>query len=309
MNKRNLDLKSLLLAGSILISALIGILYTYGGTSFEVTNIYGDTVEIYGDGIYAYNSILNVSSRLGADVTGIIGAIILISLCIWKSKPLWAEILKTSIIIYLTYYAALLVFGLSMNRLYFLYAFCFGIGIFTSFISVKDLFSMIEIPTSLRKKSYKGTAVFLIITGILVALIWISCILPVTINGEFGSLLGIQTNEATYGIDFGITCPLLIICGRWILKKKDIGYKTAPLLLNMLAYIALLVIIQRAYCLKLGVEVPMQALIILIISFVILGVIAFCLSINLVRKLTKNKTADEIGNHRDMYDNKPVDSI
>jgi hypothetical protein len=251
--------------------------------------MYGDTVKIYGDGIYAYNSILNVTSRLGADITGIIAAIVLMYLSIWKSKPLWVEVLKTSVIIYLTYYAALLVFGISMNQLYFLYAACFGIGIFTSFISVKDLFDMIAIPTSLREKSYKGTAIFLIITGIIVALIWISCVLPVIINGEYGSLLGIQTNEITYGIDFGITCPLLILCGIWILQKKDIGYKVAPLLLNMLVYIAILVILQRAYCIKLGVEIPIQALISLIISFVILGVIAFFLSVKLVRKFMQNK--------------------
>ncbi len=284
MNKRKyiVDLKSLLLGSCILIAAFIGIFYTNGGASFEVTNMYGDTVKIFGDGIYAYNSILNVSSRLGADITGIIGAIALIFLSIWKSKPLWAEILKTSVTLYLTYYAVLLVFGLSMNQLYFLYVACFGIGIFSSCISVKELFNMIVIPISLKEKKCKGTAVFLIITGIVIALIWISCILPVTINGEFGSLLGIQTNEITYGIDFGITCPLLIMCGRWILQKKDIGYKTAPLLLNMLAFIALLVIMQRAYCIKLGVEIPIQALISLIISFVILGVIAFCLFVKLI---------------------------
>lgn len=296
MNKSKyaIDLKSLLLGACIIISALIGILYSNGGAGFEVKNMYGDTVEIYGHGIYAYNSILNVSGRLGADITGIIGAIVLISLSIRRSKPLWAEILKTSTIVYLTYYSALLVFGLSMNQLYFLYSVCFGIGIFSSFVSVKDLFNMIEIPTSLREKTYKGTAVFLIITGIVVALIWVSCILPVTINGKFGSLLGIQTNEVTYGIDFGITCPLLIMCGRWILQKKDIGYKAAPLLLNMLVFIALLVIIQRAYCIKLGVEIPIQALISLIISFVILGVIALFLSVKLVRSFMRKQTADAL---------------
>lgn len=285
-NKSIIDYKSLSLGGCILIAALIGIFYTNGGAATEVTNMYGDKVKIYGDGIYAYNSILNVSSRLGADITGIIGAIVLIFLVIWKSKPLWAEIIKTSVIIYLTYYSALLVFGISMNQLYFLYAFCFGIGIFSSFISVKDLLNILVIPASLWEKSYKGTAVFLIITGIIVALIWISCVLPVIINGDFGSLLGIQTNEITYGIDFGITCPLLILCGIWLLQKKDIGYKAAPLVLNMLAFVAILVIMQRAYCIKLGVEIPIQALISFIISFVILGVIAFGLSVKLIRRFT-----------------------
>jgi hypothetical protein len=84
------------------------------------------------------------------------------------------------------------------------------------------------------------------------------------------------------------------MCGRWILQKKDIGYKAAPLLLNMLVFITLLVIIQRAYCMKLGVEIPIQALISLIISFVILGVIALFLSVKLVRSLMRKQTGDAL---------------
>lgn len=284
-SKQRMDMQSIILGILVIIAALIGMFYTNNGTSFKVVNMYGDTVNVFGNGIYAYNSVLNVSSRLGADVTGIIVSVLLIILTLWKNKPLWAEILRTSQIICLAYYSSLLLFGLSMNQLYFLYAICFGIAIFTSFMAVNNLFKMIVIPEALKEKASKGTAVFLIVTAIIVALVWISCVLPVVINGEFGSLLGIQTNEITYGIDFSITCPLFIICGIWILRKKDIGYKVAPLLLNMLVFIAILVILQRAYCIKLGIAIPFQQLISLIISFVVLGVIALYLNIKLIKKL------------------------
>jgi len=99
--------------------------------------------------------------------------------------------------------------------------------------------------------------------------------------------LGIQTNEVTYGIDLGITCPLFILCGIWLFQKKVIGYKIAPLLLNMLVGVAIMVVLQRAYCLELGIEIPMKELISFIISFVVLGVIALCLLVKLVMKLKK----------------------
>lgn len=283
--KKKTNLQSILLGILIIIAALIGIFYSSNGMRFQVTNMYGDTVDIYGNGIYAYNSILNVSSRLGADVTGIIAAVILIVSTLLKNRPLWVEIIRTSVIICLAYYSSLLLFGVTMNRLYFLYAACFGVALFTSFIAVKDLFSIIKISKALKEEKFKGLAVFLIITSVIVALVWVSCVLPAVLNGNFGSLLGIQTNEITYGIDFSITCPLLIMCAVWILQKKELGYKVALILLNLLIFVALLVIMQRAYCIKLGVEIPIQALISLIISFIVLGVIALYFEIKLIKKL------------------------
>jgi hypothetical protein len=214
---------------------------------------------------------------------------LLIILTLWKKRPLWAEVLRTSEIISLLYASVAAVFGISMNQLYFLYVISFGIGLITAFMSVKNLFDMVEVPTEIMNTKIKGTGIFLITAGVLTALIWISSILPVTINGEFGSLLGIQTNEATYGIDLGITCPLFIYCGVSLLRNKVIGYKIAPLLLNMLVGVAILVTIQRAFCLKLGIEIPPQVLITFILSFVLLGALALYFLIDILAKLKKSK--------------------
>jgi len=292
--KRIIDLQSILLGICVIAAAAIGNFYTNGGKSFEAVNMYGDTVKMYGDGIYAYNSVSNVSNYFGSGIIIIIGGILLILLTLWKNRPLWAEILRTSEIVNLVYSSACLLFGVSMNQLYFLYVACFAIGLFTAYMAVTDLFNIIEVPTELKNRSLKGTGIFLIVAGVITALVWISSIIPVSVSGEYGALLGIQTNEVTFGIDLSITCPLVILCGIWILHRKDIGYKVAPILLNLLISVAIMVVIQRAYCLKLGIELPIQALICFIISFVVLGVIALFLFIKLVMKLKKAESKTPI---------------
>jgi hypothetical protein len=285
--KRGIDLLSIMLGICVIISALIGIFYSNGGTSFEVVNMYGDTVKIYGDGIYAYNSVFNVSNYFGSNASGIIAATLLIFLSLWKSRPLWADILRTSEIVNLLYASACSVFGISMNQLYFLYVLCFGLAIFASFLAVNDLFTIIEVPQALKEKKLMGTAIFLMFSGTLTALVWLTSLLPAVQSGNFGTLLGIQTNEVTYGLDLSIVCPLCILCGIWLIKKKDIGYKVAPLLLNMLVGVAIMVVIQRAYCLKLGIELPIQVLISFVISFVLLGLIALFFLVKLVTNLKR----------------------
>jgi hypothetical protein len=242
---------------------------------------------MYGDGIYAYNSVLNVANYLGTNVTQIIGAMLLIILTLWKKRPLWAEILRTTEIVSILYASMITVFGISMNQLYLLYVVSFGLGLLTAFMSVKEIFEMIIVPEKLIDKRLRGTGIFLIAAGVLTALVWISSILPVIFNGDFGTLLGIQTNEATYGIDLSIVCPLFIYSGISILRNKAIGYKLAPILLNMLVGVALLVTVQRVYCLKLGIEIPIQVLVTFIVSFIILGILALYFLIKLLIQLKK----------------------
>lgn len=96
----------ILLACSAIISSLIGLLYRDDGVRFAVDNIYGQSVELYGNGIYAYNSILTVSGRLGADWMGLFGGILLIFLLFQDANKLWIPILMTAQIVMFTYYFA-----------------------------------------------------------------------------------------------------------------------------------------------------------------------------------------------------------
>jgi len=285
--KQVINVLSIILGLSTLISAIIGLFYTTGGSRTNVVNIYGDIVELFGNGIYANNSVINVSSYLGADTFVLIISLILIILVIflWKKYSLILNVLRTSIIVVLTYYSACQVFGVSMNALFFLYGLCFSLGLFATFITINDLFNEISIPKGLIEKPMKGLGIFLIFSGVFTALMWISMIVPVIFNGQYGLLLGIHTIEATFVLDLFILCPLFVLSGIWVLQKKEIGYKFGLILLNFLIAIGIIVIIQRAFALNLGIEIPIQALLGAIISFIILGIIALIFEVKLIKKL------------------------
>lgn len=51
-----------------MISASIGIFYSTGEEKFTVKNIYGESIELYGDGIYKYNTILAAGANKGTDL-------------------------------------------------------------------------------------------------------------------------------------------------------------------------------------------------------------------------------------------------
>lgn len=289
----------------IIIVAAVGILYSNGGERFTVVNMYGNTIELYGDGIYAFNSVLAVGNRLGADVAGIMAATVLIVFTLWKKRVIWVDIVQTSIVIFLAYYSACLVFGISMNRLYLLYIICFGTSLFLAFKHVQVLLNNMVIPEAIKNKRLTGVGIFLIIVGVIIALLWGAQVIQAIFNRTYGSLLEIQTTEFTFGVDLSITSPIFIICGIWVLRKKDIGYKVAPLLLSILVEIAIMVISQKSYCTKLGIDIPVGALIGFIISFVIMGVISLFFVINLLIKMRKEEIGTISNRDNVILENRP----
>ena len=220
MNRKTENILCILLSCIAICVATIGLFYSDGGESILVNNIYGQQVELYGKGIYAYNSLMTVSSRLGADWMGIISGIFMIALCILDKKYLWADLLKTAQCLMFVYYFACLIFSISMNRLYLLYVFGFGLSFLLSVILVVENYKTIAVKESAKKCKNWGISLCLAISGGLTFVIWISMIVPYMIANNYGDLLGVLTTEATYAIDLGVLCPAMIICAILILKKK-----------------------------------------------------------------------------------------
>lgn len=208
---------------SAIISLLIGLFYSNEGTAFIVDNVYGQQVELYGKGIYAYNSTLTVSSRLGADWVGIIGGLFLVFLCFNKGKQLWMNILKTAQCTAFVYYFACLTFSISMNRLYLLYVFAFGLSVLLSIHLLSKHFKQLMVKEEAKVNKNVGISRCLAISGTITIVIWLSMLVPHLISQNYGELVGVLTTEITYAIDLGVLCPLMIICSIWIRKKNDNG--------------------------------------------------------------------------------------
>lgn len=274
MKKKTENTLCILLSCIAICVAMIGLFYSNGGESIYVNNIYGQQVELYGKGIYAYNSLLTVSSRLGADWMGVISGIFMIALCILDKKYLWAELLKTAQSAMFVYYFACLIFSISMNRLYLLYVFGFGLSFFLSVILVVKNYKTLDVKESAKRCKNRGISLCLAISGGLTFAIWISMIVPYMIANHYGDLLGVLTTEATYAIDLGILCPAMIICAILIRKKKDFGYIMAPNLLYILFCVGPMVILQNVYCLILRISVPVPAFIGTVLSFVVMCIFA-----------------------------------
>lgn len=99
------------------------------------------------------------------------------------------------------------------------------------------------------------------------------------VTGQQLSIAEIYTTEPTFVLDLGIILPVYWGCGIALIKKKEIGYKLTPVLLTFIAIVGATVIGQNIFQSYLGIEIPIQQFIGLVVSFIVLGIISIILNL------------------------------
>lgn len=267
-----------------IISACFGLFYSFGGTQRIVENIYGQQVTLFGDGIYANDSILKASATKGTDAIIIVAALFLICTISFLRHKKYALFLQSGLLSLLLYSSSCLVMGVSLNRLFLLYVLQFGSTLFAFILSVSELVKQKSFNKALFSKKLTGTAVFMMIAGCS-TLVWIPFVLPPIITGQPMEIIEVYTTEPTFAIDLAIILPLAMYCGIGLLKKKETAYYITSVLLTLLTGVGVCVISQTITQSILGIVLEPGQLIGLVLSFVILGTIALVLNIKLLRHI------------------------
>lgn len=280
--KRALTALSIITALSSIISSSIGVFYTNGGATRVVENIYGQQVTLYGDGIYASNSLLKVGATRGTDIVVIAAGLILLALLLIYRNRYASMLLQAGLLSIIVYSTTCLIMGVGFNRLFPLYVLQFGSSLFAFVLSVYQILSTEPYRENVYERRFGGTGIFLMISGCSV-LIWLTFVLPAVITGQPMETIEIYTTEPTFAIDLAIVLPSTLFCGIALLRKKTVGYKIAPVLLSFLTGVGLCVIFQTIYQTSLGIILPIGQLFGLVGSFIVLGIFAAVLNIKLLR--------------------------
>lgn len=279
---KKINLLSYLIVVLTLITALVGIFYSTGGVSYTVENIYGESIELFGDGIYKYNSVLKAGVNKGTDLAMLIVAAFFALFTALRNKSVIYKFLQAGTLAGLLYYSSCIVFGVTFNTLFPIYVLLFSCSLFTMIYLLNELMNQVHLPEKYLIKSFPGTAIFLLICGGSV-LMWLQFIIPALITGKPLSNIEIYTTEPTFVLDLGIILPIYWGSGFALLKKKEIGYKLAPVLLTFILIIGVTVIGQNIVQSYMGIVIPIQQFIGLVLSFVVLGVFAIIMNLRIFK--------------------------
>jgi hypothetical protein len=269
-----------------MITSGLGLFYKTDGQPFSFINQYGDTVKIYGNGIYKNDSYFMAPIFKGTDFTILFLAIPLLIIALImdiKNSTIKTRLLLTSVVAFFTYYSTSISFGVVYNVLHLIYMSLFSCSIYAliiGFISLRNYTIKIS-----AKMYTNGLKIFLVFCGLSLFVAWLPDIIVSLINKKSLGLIEVYTTQITYVLDMAIISPLTFICLYNLRKNNNIGYILLGIILNMLSLVGVMVILQTVFQNRAGIELPIEAAITKVGIFVLLAIAAIYYEIKLFKNI------------------------
>lgn len=264
-------------------AGLYGIFSDEGPGKYSYQSIRGETIEIYGKGLYKHMSAEVAIQGIAQDwVTVFIGVpLLLIALITARKNSLQGKFLLSGVLMYfmLTYlfYTAMGMY----NEMFLAYVLLLGCSLFGFIISLFtfDIYALKESITS--EKIFRWAGIFLIINSCLIALLWLSVLVPPLINGTlYPEGLHHYTTMIVQGFDLGIFLPMGFVTGFLVLKKNVYGYLFTPIYTIFLSLLMTALVSKIIFMANAGANI-----IPVIFIMPTIALIAIAFSVDLLRKV------------------------
>lgn len=217
-----------------LIAAGVGLFYQGGGSQFSFTTIRGETVQIYGRGLYNYDTPLSaVGYRVGDAITLVLSIpLLIISIMLYRRGSLKGGLLLTGVLAYFLYTYGSLAIGAAYNNLFLIYVVLLSASFF-ALVSALMSFDPLAVSTRFSKRlPRRGISIYLIVSGVILCLVWLMLsIVPALLQGKAPPEAAYYTTFITGALDLGIIAPALVVTGMLLLRRAPLGYLMAPVLL------------------------------------------------------------------------------
>lgn len=281
-----------LIAILALIAAGAGLIWQDGGSLYTYTTLYGETVQIYGQGLYDHDTVFSAGASQGADAVALFVdlPLLAVSFVLYRRGSLRGGFLLASALAYYLYYGASLGLVVAYNNLYLIYLALFSAS-FYAFVLALTAFDLPALPARFSPHlPQRGMVIFMFVVGLGVAFIWLSDVVNALITNGMPEALGTNPTLVTYTLDVGIIAPSALLAGALLLRRASRGYLLTGILTILLALVGVMVIGQTIMQLNAGLQFSIGQLIGKVGTWIVLGGIAVWLAIAFLRTLSNPAT-------------------
>ncbi len=281
--------KTLIILSSVvailaLIASGVGLFGRGEGEPFTFTTLHGQTIEIYGRGLYRYEWAFKAPVLRGADVILLFLGIpvLIIAILLYRRGSLRGGFLLTGTLSCFLYNAASMAFGAAYNSLFLLYIVYFSASLY-AFILAFRMMDLEALPTYISSDlPHRGIAIFIMLSGLSTG-VWLMDIIAAMFEGGVPANVASYATDVTAVIDIGIIMPTAFIAGVLLLRHKPLGYPLAATMLILLTLVGMIVIGQTVMQILEGIVLSPGEFAAFVIPFVLLSLIAIGLTITLLR--------------------------
>lgn len=274
-----------------IIAAGAGIFLQGGEGAHTVDTVRGQTVEMFGRGLYKNDSLFTGAAFRGADAVTLLVSLplLVIFYLLTRRGSQKALIAMIGMLFFFLYYSASMTFSAAFNALFLVYTALFSTSLFAVILALAT-FDM----DSLEKRvlagfPHRGMAIFMLVAGIGTMFLWLSELIEPLMTGQAPANLGPYTTMFTHGFDLAIITPAAVLTGIFLLQRKSLGYLLAAPILILCTLIGIVVIAQTISQTLEGIVFPIGVYIGMVGSWIIMGALAIGMTISFFRNLSTMK--------------------
>jgi hypothetical protein len=271
------------------VAAGIGLFQQDDGSAFSFITLRGETAEIYGQGLYRYDTLFIGAGFRGQDVvTLFLGVpLLLLSVLFYRLGSLRGALLLIGMFAYFLYVYASMAFSAAYNSLFLIYI----VLLSTSFFGLVCTILSIDLRTLDSQFSdqlpRRAPAAFMVASGAVTLLVWLSPLVQALVQGSPPKLLDSYTTMVTYALDLAVITPATFISGMLILRRRPLGYVLAFPLLGIIVLLLPVIVAGTISQISSGVQFTPGEIIGPIAGFAMLGLLAIWIAFNILRNITE----------------------
>jgi hypothetical protein len=284
-----------LVAALALVASSAGLFWQGEGELYSFVTLRGETVEIYGRGLYRHDTFLKAHILRGTDAVTLFAGVplLLVATMLYRRGSLQGGLLLVGLLSYFLYNAALLALGTAYNDLALVYIAYLSASFFAFVLAFRSIDLDVLAARVSPRLPHHFIAVFLFMAGS-VAFVWLTIIVGALLEGATPDGLASYTTEPTFVFDLAITGPTAFLAGALVLRRAPLGYLLAATLLVLYAFVGLMVVGQTVATELAGITLGVGQFVAFVASFVVMSLFAIWLLISFFRSLEEPALSQEL---------------
>lgn len=281
-NKEGIMRNKLFLVGVILListsfQSLVGVLSNTIYQVDTIINVYGESIELYGIGIYRYDSLFKATIFKGTDLAMLIVVLPLFFGLLYfgvVKQNKYIKLLLLGLSSFLLYFHTSVATGVFYNQLHIVYIFNFSLSLLFIIMLYKNI-SESQIKADKIFEKPKAIIIYLGFNLLALIMAWIPEIISTMLHNTGLSFGHHYTTEATHVLDVGVIIPLIIITIIFLCQKNSMTLVLTPILIIMSGIIGIVIVMQTGYQLSAGIVLTNQEIATKVIPFLINSIYSF----------------------------------
>lgn len=285
---------ALLIVALATFAAAAGLFWQHGGNGqYATTTLRGETVDVYGRGIYQHDSVFVGAGNRGTDAVILFlgGPLLLVAAFSYRRRSLYGALLLAGALTLFLYVYASYSLGVAYNPIFLAYIALFGASLWALVFTVTSI-DFDDLARRMRPGiPQRGLAIFLFASAVATLVIWLTPLVAAVATGDPPDRLDLYTTKITDTLDIGVVTPAVTIAGVLVLRGHPLGYIAAFALLTLEAALAPLIAAQTISQLWAGVDFTPPEIVGPMLGFVALAAIAVAFILALLRHIDGNGAA------------------